>query len=300
MPDLDRINRSAYRQRGVLRQYGSASGWLEPGEQAAIRSVAESARGAPILDIGIGGGRTAPLMRAISLDYCGIDYTAAMVAMARQRFPDMAFREMDARHLEFPDGSFALVAFSYNGIDSVDLAGRREILREVHRVLRPGGYFVFSSLNRDGIEAMPHWPDWRVFHGTGLWPARLLRATAKLLAGGVNHLRHQGAARDNGVVAFGNLSAHNFALVSVFTSMTAELYELHETGFILEAIFDPDGRQIPADGQTDIGAAWHHFVARRRGDRIAIARRELPPSLPPGWALRHRFPGWRRSRRDPA
>ena len=30
--DFDRINRRTYRRRGVLRQFGAASGWLEPGE----------------------------------------------------------------------------------------------------------------------------------------------------------------------------------------------------------------------------------------------------------------------------
>ncbi len=150
IPEFDRINQRTYRKRGVLRQFEAASGWLEPGERVAIEHVANAARDGAILDIGIGGGRTAPLMANISANYRGIDYTPDMVAVARRRFPGLCFHEMDARRMSFADDSFDLVAFSYNGIDSVDLAGRLDILRQVHRVLVPGGYFVFSALNRQG------------------------------------------------------------------------------------------------------------------------------------------------------
>ena len=90
--DLAQINRKAFQRRGVLRHFGLASGWLERGEQIAVLSVAEAVRGAPILDIGVGGGRTAPLMREISTDYCGIDFAPAMIAsrtpaVSRLRFP---------------------------------------------------------------------------------------------------------------------------------------------------------------------------------------------------------------------
>ena len=82
-----------------MRQFASASGWLEAGEQRAVERIADVVRGAPILDIGVGGGRTAPLLREISADYRGIDYAPAMLAAARKRFPDAAFLEMDARSL---------------------------------------------------------------------------------------------------------------------------------------------------------------------------------------------------------
>src|SRR5579863_7739657 len=110
--DLGMLKQKAFQRRGVLRRFGSASGWLERGEQIAVLSVAEAVRGAPILDIGVGGGRTAPLMREISTDYRGIDFAPKMIATARARFPTLDFRKMDARHLEFGDGSFALATFS--------------------------------------------------------------------------------------------------------------------------------------------------------------------------------------------
>lgn len=261
--DLGMLNRKAFQRRGVLRHFGLASGWLERGEQLAVLSVAEALRGAPILDIGVGGGRTAPLMMEISTDYCGIDFAPKMVAMARSQFPSFDFREMDARRMEFGDGSFALATFSYNGIDAVDLEGRRAIMREVHRVLRPGGYFVFSALNRNGREWLPRWPNWEVFQGAGLQPLRLLRATAKLLLSGFNRLRWSGRRCDDEDAAIGTLAAHNFSLVTMFTSPLETQRQMQEAGFAVEAMFDPDGGELALNDRKNSTAPWYHVVARK-------------------------------------
>lgn len=262
VPAFDRINQRAYRRRGVLRQYRNASGWLDPGERAAVELVADAVRDGGILDIGIGGGRTAPLLRAISPDYCGVDYTSAMVSVARGRFPDIDFREMDARHLAFPDARFRLAVFSYNGIDSVDPAGRESVLREVWRVLQPGGWFVFSALNR-AAAADIRWPDWSVFHGLGAHPGRIFRACAKLVVGGCNRLLGQVLNRDDGEMRIGNLAAHNFALITVFTSPSVQLRQLRDAGFTIAAIFTPNGRRVDPEQVSGTDHPWYYYVARK-------------------------------------
>lgn len=109
-----------------------------------------------MLDIGVGGGRTthhfAPLVR----DYTGIDYSAEMVAACQQRFSpspySMTLEVGDARNMkQFADNTFDFVLFSFNGIDYVSHGDRLQILREIHRVGKPGGYFFFSSHNLQGI-----------------------------------------------------------------------------------------------------------------------------------------------------
>ena len=54
--------------------------------------------------------------------------------------------QADARNLSrFGDGKFALVLFSFNGIDGVGRADRYRILREFHRVVRPGGWLLVED-----------------------------------------------------------------------------------------------------------------------------------------------------------
>jgi SAM-dependent methyltransferase len=165
--------------------------------------------------------------------------------------------------MDFHDATFALATFSYNGIDSVDLEGRRAIMREVHRVLRPDGYFVFSTLNRHGREWMPHWPNWDVYHGTGIHPLPLLRATAKLLLSGANRLRWSHRRRDYGEAAIGSLAAHDFSLVTMFTTPLATQRQLQEAGLSVAAMFDPDGHVLRPEDWCDTTSPWYHVVAHK-------------------------------------
>ena len=127
--------------------YSGASTLTKP-ELAALDSLVD-VNGKPVLDIGIGGGRTVEALRNISNDYVGIDYVAEMVEECKRKFPGVRFEQCDARKLSFADNTFQVVLFSMNGISMVDHEGRLEILKEVFRVLRPGGYFLFSTYNRD-------------------------------------------------------------------------------------------------------------------------------------------------------
>ncbi|HEV8690363.1 MAG TPA: class I SAM-dependent methyltransferase [Ideonella sp.] len=156
----DRINQAWYTHPGAVAGMVQRQGFIDEGERAAFWRLADEMRGQPILDIGIGPGRTVTLLRALSADYVGIDYLPAMVELAGQRHPQAEIRVGDARDLgAFADGQFALITFSDHGIDSVGHADRARVLAEACRVLRPGGVFWFSTLNLDGPAA--RYSPWR-------------------------------------------------------------------------------------------------------------------------------------------
>src|SRR5262245_28215437 len=110
--------------RRVVAEYSNGDA-LTPAEKAALAAIGDSCRGKRILDIGVGGGRTVPALRALSSDYVGVDYMPEMIERCRQRFPDVRFEVADARNLAcFPDRSFDLIVFACNGISMVSHEGR--------------------------------------------------------------------------------------------------------------------------------------------------------------------------------
>src|SRR5580698_3164394 len=120
IPAQDRINRTAWRTRSARHWYGSANDWTDPGEAAAVAWVADEVRDQPLLDVGVGGGRTVPFLTRISSDYTAVDYTPELVEICRRNHPGVRVHHMDARNMAaFSDNTFALVTFSFNGIDSV-------------------------------------------------------------------------------------------------------------------------------------------------------------------------------------
>ena len=103
-----------------------------------------------VLEIGCGLGTDGAQFANAGADYTGVDLTEAAVDLARRRFELTSlpgtFRMADAERLDFADESFDLV-YSHGVLHHTpDTAGA---IREVHRVLRPGGRAVVMLYHRD-------------------------------------------------------------------------------------------------------------------------------------------------------
>lgn len=101
------------------------------------------------LDIGCGGGRTTFRIKQRGINVIGIDISPTMVSLAKKQYKKIDFRVIDACDLSaFPNSFFDYVLFSFNGIDYIYPEERREkCLKEIHRVIKKGGIFAFSSHN---------------------------------------------------------------------------------------------------------------------------------------------------------
>jgi ubiquinone/menaquinone biosynthesis C-methylase UbiE len=109
----------------------------------------QSARGLKVLEIGCGLGTDGAQFAAAGADYTGVDLTEAAVELARKRFElfDLSgtFQTADAEHLDFADESFDLV-YSHGVLHHTPETGKA--IREIHRVLRPGGRAVVMLYHR--------------------------------------------------------------------------------------------------------------------------------------------------------
>jgi SAM-dependent methyltransferase len=141
-----------------------------------------------VLDLGVGGGRTAGPLSKIASCYIGLDYSQGMVEACRARYPQLEFHLGDATDLSrFEDRHFDAVVFSANGIDCIRTdEGRAECLREVAGVLKPGGVFVVSSHNAQSIGV---WPQLKTAHGIQI-PWRILYSLYASGRVAARHLSH--------------------------------------------------------------------------------------------------------------
>lgn len=95
------------------------------------------------LDVGCGEGRFCRMLAERGAATAGIDPTPGLIAEAQARGPSGAYVRAMAEQLPFADAAFDLV-ITY--ITLVDIAGYREAIAEMARVLAPGGSLVAANL----------------------------------------------------------------------------------------------------------------------------------------------------------
>jgi ubiquinone/menaquinone biosynthesis C-methylase UbiE len=242
----DSNNRQVMVSRNIVAGY---SRWneLSEAEAAGLARIAPEAKGRPILDIGVGGGRTVNALRAVSDDYLGVDYSPAMIDSCRRLYPGVRFEHADARDLSrWPDGSFFLAMFSCNGLGMVNHADRLAILREVRRVLVPGGAFLFSTHNKAssdatmGFQFPPLDPAWN----PARMGVRMARFVKRIAVRVLNRRRLQGLTEHGNGYSIINDVCHDYSTMLYYVDLAEQRRQLREAGFVdsFEA-WNLDGKQ---------------------------------------------------------
>lgn len=265
MLDMDQINRQTWRARSSLRLYAKLDGCFDAGEQVALDVIETDIRDKRVLDLGVGGGRTAGLLGPIASEYIGIDYTPEMVSICKERYPDLTFYEADARDLSrFADHTFDCVVFSCNAIDSVDATGRTRILNECVRVLVPGGVLLYSTFNRDG----PGFRDRAINRQVEISgnPVRVGYSLAKYVVGGVlgwqRILRRASLEREAGDHSILLHKAHDFGILVYASTLKSIRAEVVASGLLAgPRLFGVSGIEILDDRADD--EEYVHVVARK-------------------------------------
>ncbi|MGE5408029.1 MAG: class I SAM-dependent methyltransferase, partial [Syntrophothermus sp.] len=227
---------------------------LMPAERRALAMLAPRLAELEMLDLGIGTGRTgytfAPLVRR----YVGIDYSQRMIDRARKLLgegPGVELIRADARDLSSVEGRFDFVLFSFNGIDAASPDDRLRIIAEVRRLLRPGGWFQFSSHSlgalplsihprRDGRPRGSRLRQLETLLADLRYARRIRRINARIdLAG----------ARERGWVIVPERG--HFRIDDYYVDPGYQVRQLREAGFEVKAIIDPAGREVSLPVETD-------------------------------------------------
>jgi len=125
----------------VAADYGdtfatATRGFIEPLLDAA--RVGAQTR---VLDVCCGPGLVAGAAAARNATTAGVDFSSAMLAIARDAQPRVEFSQADAEALPYADGGFG-AAVSNFGVHHVPRP--TAALAEMHRVLAPGGRAAFT------------------------------------------------------------------------------------------------------------------------------------------------------------
>jgi SAM-dependent methyltransferase len=148
-----------------LAEHGSDLGdvdflWCPEGLREADAHLLGEVAGRRILEIGCGSAPCARWLRTAGAEVVALDLSAGMLARAaelnRATGVGVPLVQADAGALPFADGSMDLACSAFGGLPFVADVGA--VLREVARVLRPGGRFV-ASVNHPMRWPFPDSPD---------------------------------------------------------------------------------------------------------------------------------------------
>jgi SAM-dependent methyltransferase len=253
----DALNQRFYQSHAIADWYATKDFTL-PEEQAFLAKHGhDMVSGKQVLDIGIGAGRTTRFLLPQAARYVGVDYSPAMIAAARGRFPEASLDVRDARDLSaYVDGEFDTVIFSFNGMDCLSHKGRLSALSEIHRVLKPGGGFIFSSHNRDrpAVSALATSNISFSKH-----PVHMGKNLCRYLRGIVNWLRTRSLAHEDKDFALRHDSGNVYEAPTYYINKDSQSEQLARCGFALTSVFDGQGGEASV-AEPDTRSAWILFV----------------------------------------
>lgn len=150
-------------------------------EQRQVMDMMGELSGRRVLDAGCGDGALVRAAASRGADVTGIDTDPAMLAVARSRAAQAGlhatFMEGPVERLPFPNASFDVVVSITVLCFVADAAGA---VREMVRVLRPGGRLVLGELGRWNVWAMRRRV--RGWLGSATWKAARFRTASELRA----------------------------------------------------------------------------------------------------------------------
>lgn len=189
-------------------------------EERLVLELVGSVAGQRVLDVGCGDGVLCVHLAGAGGIVTGLDTDPRMLAAARERASasgaTITFVEGDARSLPFSEGSFdVVVAIAVLCF----VADAEHTVKEMARVLRPGGRLVLGGLGRISLWAakrrLSGWLGSRTWRNARFWTAGELRCLAETA--------HLEVAEAHGAIYYPpcNLCARWLSLIDPYLARTS-------------------------------------------------------------------------------
>ncbi|MEQ1744453.1 MAG: class I SAM-dependent methyltransferase [Saprospiraceae bacterium] len=200
---------------------------LQKPEETILGIVKDKLKDWRMLDLGIGLGRTTLHFAPLVKEYVGTDYSFGMIKTYQKMFPEtepkIQVRLSDARMMrEFESNYFDFILFSFNGIDYISHEDRVDALKEIKRIGKNGGLFVFSTHNLQYVENLY---TIKIHNGLRYSAYQCYRYFRLIYENGF-----PGKYRDKDFAII-NDGAHHFKLNTYYIKPTAQVEQLERMGF---------------------------------------------------------------------
>jgi ubiquinone/menaquinone biosynthesis C-methylase UbiE len=102
-----------------------------------------------ILDFGCGDGVMTSYVKKFfqRADVTGVDPSTKSIEQAQELYNNITFSETDGYTLQFADNTFDII-FAAGAFHHIDFKDHEHHVKEIYRILKPGGRFVMFELNK--------------------------------------------------------------------------------------------------------------------------------------------------------
>ncbi len=223
-----------------------------------IEAFFKNISGGRVLDIATGAGGFVEFLKDTLQDYSeiiGVDVSGKGFAAAQEKFADdmIRFMAMDASALAFDDASFDTVTISNSLHHLPDISC---VLKEMYRVLRPGGRIIVVEMFRDN--QTPAQLSHVLIHH---WWARVNRLEGIIHYPTLTRQQIVGHVRGLGMQSLETFD-HTDSKTDPHDRQTLEEIERITNDYLAKIEKDPDQKVLYRDGKSllerarNIGFAW--------------------------------------------
>ena len=139
---------------------------------AWIAGIAPPRAGRDLLDLGCGPGLYAERFARQGYAVVGVDFSRRSIAYAREqtalRGSGIAYHHQNYLTIDH-EAAFDVVTLIYCDLGALPTADRANVLRRIHRALRPGGRFIVDAFTPLVQQGKPESTSWTYHAQGGFW-----------------------------------------------------------------------------------------------------------------------------------